>query len=194
MPSTRPRKEQRRANARRCILPFKTEEPKPAPPGKGEIAAPARSLDLAVCSRAVRIKFGKRALRLAEGVAGAHDHDALLAQQADKDHDKKQTAYGSTPSRGQPEGGRGRHVARFIRKRRLHGFSRRCNWILCQGHCPFKSCQVRELGHTIFFDLAGTPRVARASSGRSRKHSIRSLEIGIVRCAPQDLNEREEMP
>jgi len=53
-------------------------------------------------------------LRLAEDVAGAHNHDALLAEQADKHHDKKQAAYGSTPSSRQTEGGRGRHMCAHL--------------------------------------------------------------------------------
>jgi hypothetical protein len=41
-------------------------------------------------------------------------HDALLAEQADKDHNEKQAAYGSAPSRGQTEAGRGRHICEFL--------------------------------------------------------------------------------
>ena len=49
-------------------------------------------------------------LDVAEDVAAADDHGALLADQADKEHDKQQSPYRSGPNRGYTKGSLGRHV------------------------------------------------------------------------------------
>jgi len=49
-------------------------------------------------------------LDVAQDVAAADDHGALLADQADKEHDKQQSPYRSGPNRGYTKGSLGRHV------------------------------------------------------------------------------------